>query len=92
MALSTQTTPATPGPLTVSSEPWPGDIRLVLHVQPDADLGFINVQLGLGRGTKGRGKRAGDDHMLYVATLYKLAQHLSQYASEYDEALREDRN
>ncbi len=91
MNLSTQTTPAPLAPLTVSSEPWPGDIRLVIHVQPDADLGAIDVHLGLGKGTRGKGKRAADDDALYVSTLYRMAQHIFEYASAYDQAAREDR-
>jgi len=88
MTIMHTTTPATP--LLVSDAPWPGDTRLVMHVQPGAPLGFADVRLGMGRGTKGKGLRPGDDAALIVATLLRLAAHLAQYALDYEAACHQD--
>ncbi len=83
-------TTAVPAPLLVSNAPWPGDTRLIMHVQPGAPLGFADVRLGMGRGTKGKGQRPGDDPALIVATLLRLAAHLAQYALDYESACLQD--
>ncbi len=77
-------------PLQVSDAPWPGDTRLVMHVQPGAPLGFADVRLGMGRGTKGKGTRPGDDAALIVATLRRLSEHLKEYAQAYEAAYLQD--
>ncbi len=59
--------PATPR-LQVSTQPLPGDIRLLVHVAVDAPLGLVELQLGRGKGNKGRGERIGDDPAVHVAT------------------------
>ncbi len=86
------TTPATPTttPLQVSDAPWPGDTRLVMFVQTGAPVGFADVRLGLGRGTKGKGQRPGDDPTLIIATLRRLAEHLKEYAQAYEAAYLQD--
>src|SRR5579871_1221326 len=81
-----ESTPVTDQQLVVSTAPWPGDVRLVVHAQPDAEPGMIDVRLGLGRGTRGKGQRPGDDHDLYVATLHNMAEHITAYANAYDAA------
>ncbi len=53
------TAPALPAPPLVDDAPWPGDTRLIMHVQPGAPVGFADVRLGMGRGTKGKGQRPG---------------------------------
>ncbi len=82
--------PAVGALLQVSDAPWPGDIRLVMSVQPGAPVGFADVRLGLGRGTKGKGQRPGDDAALIVATLHRLSEHLAQYAQDYEAACLQD--
>jgi hypothetical protein len=72
----------------VSSQPRPGDVRLVVHAEPGAALGCIDVQLGFGRGSAGPGQPA--DHARYVATLYRMAAHLVTYCDGYVAALLED--
>src|SRR5690348_11304933 len=76
--------------LQVSTAPRVGDVRLVVHAQPDAPLGHIDVQLGLGRGSKGRGQRVADDATLHVATVRRLVAHLQAYATDYEAAAAED--
>jgi len=84
------TTPPTK-PLQVSTAPRPTDIRLSVHVAPGAPLGACEVVLGLGRGSKGKGTRPGDDHALHVAAVRRLAEDLKAYAHEYEQAaLAED--
>jgi len=83
-------TPATTAPLQVSTAPWPGDTRLIMNVQPGAPVGFADVRLGLGRGTKGKGQRPGDDPGLIVATLRRLSEHLKEYAQAYEAAYLQD--
>ncbi len=83
-------TPATTAPLQVSTAPWPGDTRLIMNVQPGAPVGFADVRLGLGRGTKGKGQRPGDDVALIVATLRRLSEHLKEYAQAYEAAYLQD--
>ncbi len=88
--VSYSTTPPT-RPLQVSTAPRPSDIRLSVHVAPGAPLGQCEVQLGLGRGSKGKGLRPGDDHALHVAAVRRLAQDLAAYAHDYEQAaLAED--
>jgi len=87
---TTAAAPALPALLQVSDAPWPGDTRLVMHVQPGAPVGFADVRLGMGRGTKGRGQRPGDDHAIIVATLRRLSEHLAQYALDYEAACLQD--
>jgi len=87
--MNTSTTTATT-PLQVSDAPWPGDTRLVMHVQPGAPVGFADVRLGMGRGTKGKGQRPGDDPTLIVATLRRLSEHLKEYAQAYEAAYLQD--
>ncbi len=82
------TTPA--APLQVTSAPRPGDARLLVHVAPDAPLGCIDVQLGYGKGSAGRGRRPLDDARRYAATLRRIAAHLSAYAADYEAAAHED--
>jgi len=84
------TAPALPTPLQVSDAPWPGDTRLVMHVQPGAPVGFADVRLGMGRGTKGKGQRPGDNPALIIATLRRLSEHLAQYAQDYEAACLQD--
>ena len=79
-----------PAPLLVSDAPWPGDTRLIMHVQPGAPLGFADVRLGMGRGTKGKGQRPGDDPALIIATLRRHSEHLAQYAQDYEAACLQD--
>jgi len=83
------TTPTT-RPLQVTSAPRPGDARLLVHVAPDAPLGCIEVQLGYGKGSAGRGRRPLDDARRYAAILRRIAAHLSAYASDYEAAATED--
>jgi len=80
--------PALPAPLQVSDAPWPGDTRLIMHVQPGAPVGFADVRLG--RGTKGKGQRPGDDPTLIIATLRRLSEHLKEYAQAYEAAYLQD--
>ncbi len=88
--VSYSTTPPT-RPLQVSSAPRKSDIRLSVHVAPGAPLGACEVVLGLGRGSKGKGQRAGDDHALHVAAVRRLAEDLKAYAQDYEQAaLAED--
>ncbi len=86
---SYSTTPPT-ALLQVCDAPWPGDTRLVMHVQPGAPVGFADVRLGMGRGTKGKGQRPGDDPALIIATLRRLSEHLAQYAQDYEAACLQD--
>jgi len=80
-----------PTPLQVSTAPRENDIRLSVLVAPGAPLGACEVQLGLGRGSKGKGQRAGDDHALHVAAVRRLAEDLKAYAHDYERAaLAED--
>jgi len=89
-SLSHSTPPPT-RPLQVSTAPRENDIRLSVHVAPGAPLGACEVQLGLGRGSKGKGQRAGDDHALHVASVRRLAEDLKAYAHDYEQAaLAED--
>ncbi len=74
--------PPPTGPLQVSTAPRPSDIRLSVHVAPGAPLGACEVQLGLGRGSKGKGQRPGDDHALHVAAVRRLAEDLKAYAHD----------
>lgn len=83
------TTPAT-RPLQVSSAPRPSDVRLLVHVAPDAVLGCIDVQLGYGKGSAGRGRRPRDDARRYADTLRRIANHLRAYAADYEAAAQED--
>jgi len=84
-------TTTTTTPLRVTSAPRQGDIRLSVSVSPDAPLGQCDVQLGLGRGSKGKGTRPGDDHALHVAAVRRLAEDLKAYAQDYEQAaLAED--
>ncbi len=82
--------PALPALLQVSDAPWPGDTRLIMNVQPGAPVGFADVRLGLGRGTKGKGQRPGDNPALIAATLHRLAEHLEEYAQAYEAAYLHD--
>jgi len=82
------TTPA--APLQVTSAPQPSDVRLLVHVAPDAPLGCIDVQLGYGRGSAGRGRRSLDDARRYADTLRRIANHLRAYAADYEAAAHED--
>ncbi len=78
-------------PLQVSTTPRENDLRLSVHVAPGAPLGQCEVVLGLGRGSKGKGQRAGDDHALHVAAVRRLAEDLKAYAHDYERAaLAED--
>jgi len=80
-----------PTPLQVTSAPRENDIRLSVLVAPGAPLGACEVVLGLGRGSKGKGQRAGDDHALHVAAVRRLAEDLRAYAHDYEQAaLAED--
>jgi len=80
-----------PTPLQVSTTPRASDIRLSVHVAPGAPLGACEVVLGLGRGSKGKGARPGDDHALHVAAVRRLAEDLAAYAHDYElAALAED--
>ncbi len=93
MTQSTTTSPHSysTAPLQVCTAPWPSDIRLSIHVAPGAPLGACEVVLGLGRGSKGKGTRPGDDHALHVAAVRRLAEDLKAYAHEYEQAaLAED--
>ncbi len=84
-------TTTTTTPLRVSTAPRQGDLRLALHVDPQAPLGQCDVQLGLGRGSKGKGTRPGYDHALHVAAVRRLAEDLKAYAHDYEQAaLAED--
>ncbi len=83
------TTPTT-RPLQVTSAPRPGDARLLVHVAPDAPLGCIDVQLGYGKGSAGRGRRPLDDARRYADTLRRIATHLTAYAADYEDAALED--
>ncbi len=84
-------THATIAPLLVSTAPRPSDIRLSVQVAPGAPLGQCEVVLGLGRGSKGKGTRPGDDHALHVAAVRRLADDLVEYAHDYERAaLAED--
>jgi len=88
--VSYSTTPPTT-PLQVSTAPRPSDIRLSVQVAPGAPLGQCEVVLGLGRGSKGKGTRPGDDHALHVAAVRRLAEDLKAYAHDYElAALAED--
>ena len=88
--VSYSTTPPT-RPLQVSTAPRPSDIRLWVQVAPGAPLGQCEVVLGLGRGSKGKGQPAGDDHALHVAAVRRLAEDLKAYAHDYEQAaLAED--
>jgi len=73
-------------PLQVSTAPLPSDIRLHIAVAPDAPLGQCDVQVGLGRGSKGKGTRVGDDPAVHVSTVRALAAHLLAYAAHYEQA------
>jgi len=73
-------------PLRVSTAPRENDLRLSVHVAPGAPLGQCEVQLGLGRGSKGKGTRPGDDHALHVASVRRLAEDLKAYAHDYEQA------
>jgi len=78
-------------PLRVSTAPRENDIRLSVHVAPGAPLGACEVVLGLGRGSKGKGQRAGNNHALHVAAVRRLAEDLAAYAHDYEQAaLAED--
>jgi len=83
--VSYSTTPPT-RPLQVSTAPRPSDIRLHIAVAPDAPLGQCDVQLGLGKGSKGRGTRVGDDPAVRVATVRAIAAHLLAYATDFEQA------
>jgi len=88
--VSYSTTPPT-RPLQVSTAPRENDIRLSVLVAPGAPLGACEVVLGLGRGSKGKGTRPGDDHALHVAAVRRLAEDLRAYAYDYEQAaLAED--
>jgi len=87
--MNTSTTAAAT-PLLVSDAPWPGDTRLIMNIQPGAPIGFADVRLGMGRGTKGKGQRPGDNPTLIVATLRRLSEHLAQYALDYEAACLQD--
>ncbi len=76
----------TMAPLQVSTVPRENDIRLSIQVAPGAPLGACEVVLGLGRGSKGKGTRPGDDHALHVVTVRALAAHLLAYAAHYEQA------
>ena len=93
MTQSTVTSPHSysTAPLQVSTAPRESDIRLSVHVAPGAPLGQCEVVLGLGRGSKGKGTRAGDDHALHVAAVRRLAEDLRAYCHDYEQAaLAED--
>ncbi len=84
-------TPPPTRPLQVSTAPRENDIRLSVHVAPGAPLGACEVVLGLGRGSKGKGTRPGDDHALHVAAVRRLAEDLKAYCHDYEQAaLAED--
>ncbi len=86
----TNPTAAVAAPLQVSTAPWPGDTRLIMNVQPGDPVGFADVRLGMGRGTKGKGQRPGDDPSLIIATLHRLVEHLEEYARAYEAAYLQD--
>ncbi len=89
-SLSHSTPPPT-APVRISIAPRENDIRLSVQVAPGAPLGQCGVVLGLGRGSKGKGTRAGDDHALHVAAVRRLAEDLKAYAHDYEQAaLAED--
>ena len=69
----------------------PGSIRLSVQVNPADCLGQCDVQLGLGRGSRGKGVRPGDCHAVHVAAVRRLADDLVAYARDYERAaLAED--
>jgi len=88
MTQSTTTSPHSysTAPLQVCTAPRPSDIRLHIAVAPDAPLGQCDVQLGLGKGSKGKGARVGDDPAVHVSTVRALAAHLLAYAAHYEQA------
>src|SRR5947209_17643250 len=99
MVLMNRATQATGGrSLTVSDlpvlalqmaleRPLPDDIRVLsCLVQPDAPLGHVVVSVGMGKGSKGRGARIGDDPAYHVAIVRRLACHLQQYARDFETA------
>lgn len=83
-------TPAAPACLPVSTAPMAADWRLIVHVAPDAPLGFADVQLGMGKGSGGRGRRPLDDARCYADTLRRIANHLQAYAADYEAAAADD--
>jgi len=91
MHKTTHAMPTPPRPLRVTWTPRQGDIRLSVSVSPGAPLGQCEVVLGLGRGSKGKGQRPGDDHALHVAAVRRLAEDLKAYCHDYEQAaLSED--
>jgi hypothetical protein len=81
---------STATPLRIATEPRPRDWRLLVHVAPDAPLGFCEVLLAQGRGCRGRGRRPLDDARTYADALRHIAQHLLAYATDYERAALED--
>jgi len=75
-----------PLPLQVSIAHRPGDLRLHIAVVPDASLGQCDVQLGLGKGSKGKGARVGDDPAIHVVTVRAIAARLLAYATDFEQA------
>jgi hypothetical protein len=91
-AITSAPSSATAAPLQISHTPRLGDIRLVASVAPDAPRGHIDVLVGLGRGSKGRGQRIGDDPAAHVAAVREVALHLWRYARDYEAAARADQD
>ncbi len=73
-------------PLQVSTAPRENDVRLHVALAPDAPLGQCDVHLGLGRGSRGKGARVGDDAAVHVVTVRAIATHLLAYATEFEQA------
>ena len=72
--------------VTAEAKDW----KLTLRVAPDAPLGFCEVHLSAGSGSRGRGRRPLDDARIYADALRRIAAHLVQYAADFEQAAVED--
>ncbi len=71
-------------PLQISSQTFPNDIKLTMHMAPNAPLGHIDLDLGLGSGSKGRGTRIANNAALHVVLVRRAAAHLVAYANGFE--------
>ncbi len=78
---------ATPATRPPCSTPRPQDWKLVAWMAPDDAAGVIEIQLGMGKGSGGRGRAplAGDR---YTDALRRFANSILLYARDYDAVAR----
>ena len=77
-------------PVAVSHRAFQNDIRLILKAQPGDPIGFVDVELGLGKGSKGKGNRPGNDTLTFIEALKTMSQHLVAYINDFESAARAD--